>query len=259
MKKITALFLTVMIAFSTALLCSAESKMKDGVYSYMPLCNGKDVCMIENDYYKTYYNELLEFKYAHNPYISSPEGITKVTLDALHEGEFTYITVVLKEKQDDESYYDYNTAKLGEIFSEEEMLYVADKVPMAVVKLEYDKKDALKNNEAVEMVANAFFKSDVFIADFVGDCTMGKVSGSVGKVTANDARTILRFAAGFHSVAKEKSKQFYFCADMNFDGHITSADARMALRTAVGLEDTQKISFGYSSDWNDFSANGLIC
>lgn len=39
---------------------------------------------------------------------------------------------------------------------------------------------------------------------------------------------------------------------MNFDGEINSADARLVLRTAAGLDDVKKVSLSYAAYWNDF-------
>ena len=55
-----------------------------------------------------------------------------------------------------------------------------------------------------------------------------------GRVTAADARLALRRAVGLETYA-EGSVQF-LAADVNFDGKITASDARKILRAAVGLE-----------------------
>lgn len=54
-----------------------------------------------------------------------------------------------------------------------------------------------------------------------------------GKITAADARQILRAAIGFINF---KGKLFN-AADTDRDGELTAADARLALRAAVGLEE----------------------
>ena len=53
-----------------------------------------------------------------------------------------------------------------------------------------------------------------------------------GKITASDARTILRCAAGIQEIT---ARQFEI-ADMNGDNKITAADARKILRTAASLD-----------------------
>ena len=53
-----------------------------------------------------------------------------------------------------------------------------------------------------------------------------------GEITTEDARTVLRFAAGLENI-DEKKKDI---ADVNCDGKITAADARQILRESAGLE-----------------------
>ena len=65
-----------------------------------------------------------------------------------------------------------------------------------------------------------------------GAAQIGDVNGD-SKVTAADARLALRAAVGLESYAKGSEK--FQAADMNQDGAITAADARLILRMAVGL------------------------
>lgn len=60
----------------------------------------------------------------------------------------------------------------------------------------------------------------------------GDVDGD-GKVTAEDARKILRASAGLEQLTGQAADS----ADMDGDGKITAADARQALRKSAGLED----------------------
>lgn len=60
----------------------------------------------------------------------------------------------------------------------------------------------------------------------------GDVNGD-GKVTAADARQILRISSGL----EKTSGQSALNADVNNDGEITAADARIALRISAGLEE----------------------
>lgn len=55
---------------------------------------------------------------------------------------------------------------------------------------------------------------------------------SDGKITAADARTILRASAGLENLSAAQKKT----ADVNNDGKITAADAREVLRESAGLE-----------------------
>lgn len=60
---------------------------------------------------------------------------------------------------------------------------------------------------------------------------LGDVNAS-GKVDAEDARAILRFAVSLDAPGERQA----IAADMDLDGKITAQDARLALRTSVGLE-----------------------
>ncbi|MBR3767935.1 MAG: N-acetylmuramoyl-L-alanine amidase [Clostridia bacterium] len=64
------------------------------------------------------------------------------------------------------------------------------------------------------------YKVSVIVGDVDGD----------GKVTASDARSILRASVGLEEVPVETG-------DINADGKITAEDARGALRIATGLEE----------------------
>lgn len=56
-----------------------------------------------------------------------------------------------------------------------------------------------------------------------------------GKITAADARYVLRQSVGLENI----SETDFFTADMDSDGKITAADARIILRISVGLEKVQ--------------------
>ena len=69
--------------------------------------------------------------------------------------------------------------------------------------------------------------------------SMGDVDGD-GEVTSQDARLALRYAIGLEGLTSSQKA----LADMDKDGDITAADARSVLRKAIGLEDGQS-SGGY--------------
>ena len=52
-----------------------------------------------------------------------------------------------------------------------------------------------------------------------------------GKITAADARLVLRFSAGLQKYTASQRKK----ADVNGDGRITAADARLVLRIAASM------------------------
>ncbi len=67
-----------------------------------------------------------------------------------------------------------------------------------------------------------------------------------GKVTAADAREALRIAVGL-SAAEQESDEFT-AADADSDGRVTAADARLILRAAVGLETLRDAAPGEKPD-----------
>ena len=80
-------------------------------------------------------------------------------------------------------------------------------------------------------------KNDTAVSDklFSGDpggSGRGDVDGD-GKITAADARLALRRAVDLETYAKGSAK--YTACDMNGDGSVTAEDARLILRAAVGL------------------------
>ena len=77
------------------------------------------------------------------------------------------------------------------------------------------------------------FPSTEFILQIETDFVPGDVNND-GRVTAADARLALRRAVGLETYAPE-SREFKAC-DVDGNGKITAADARKILRAAVGLE-----------------------
>ena len=67
---------------------------------------------------------------------------------------------------------------------------------------------------------------------------MGDANGD-GTVSADDARLILRSAVGLERLSPES---IVYC-NSDFDAIVGAADARLALRIAVGLEESQKYAF----------------
>ena len=67
-----------------------------------------------------------------------------------------------------------------------------------------------------------------------GDYLPGDVDND-GLITAADARLILRYAVQLESYTPDSAA--YAACDVNGDGMITSEDARMLMRVSIGLED----------------------
>ena len=77
-------------------------------------------------------------------------------------------------------------------------------------------EETISEDENYNIITDAFFAGDVT---------------DDGKITAADARVILKFAACLDTPSE---KQQYF-ADVNSDGKITATDARIVLRRAAQL------------------------
>lgn len=63
---------------------------------------------------------------------------------------------------------------------------------------------------------------------------LGDVDGD-GSISAADARLALRKSVDLETY-EEGSPEFLAC-DVDFDGNVSAADARLILRASVGLED----------------------
>ena len=81
----------------------------------------------------------------------------------------------------------------------------------------------------------------------------GDVDGD-GSVTSADARMILRFAVLLEAPTTSQRK----LADLDGDGRITAADARFALRRAVGLDfDFESLLYSYAHQFDRRTADEL--
>ncbi|MBQ7961141.1 MAG: hypothetical protein IJ289_00965 [Clostridia bacterium] len=227
--------------------------------------------MLNNPYYKKYYNGLLNHSYSvYNqfaPYMGDIEYVDWF-IDTYLEKEVSYITVILAYPEDlpdiEGAMKEYNIGIIKEHLSEENIMYVADTVPAVVLRVTPEDRNALRKIDDIVFIGDAFFTSKMGGSGLAesGVYTLGNVTGrqneyyegekvgSVKFVNAADARLVLRFAAGLEKPETEL-KRFYYCADMNFDGEINSADARLCLRTAAGLEKEYDLTFGYKSSWYD--------
>ncbi|MBR5497460.1 MAG: dockerin type I repeat-containing protein, partial [Clostridia bacterium] len=76
-------------------------------------------------------------------------------------------------------------------------------------------------NKIIKMDSLSVMKTDTNVGDVNFD----------GKVTAADARLVLRCSAGLELFTVAQ----FSAADVNGDTKITAADARLVLRTAAGL------------------------
>ncbi len=86
------------------------------------------------------------------------------------------------------------------------------------------------------------------------DCVMGDADGDA-VLTSADARIILRTAVGLETPEPE----VLLCCDMDFSGNIAAPDARLALRTAVGREEISAHSFTvFEKQLPDCKTEGVI-
>lgn len=239
------------------------------------IANGSN--MIRNPYYKKYYNDLLAHSTAlyrqFADYIGDVDYLSYYAENHM-EKDINYVTLIFDHSIALSEYVgairDYNMSVLEKHFDEDEILYIGDYSLAAVVAISKENKDVIKEIEELAFIGDAFFTRRGMSLAVIGTFTLGNVVGAeeqvyyddpalnvpLKKVSAADARKVLRYSAGLEKIEKEP-KRFFYCADMNFDGEITSADARLILRTAAGLEKEYEITFGYSSGWADFMGSEL--
>ena len=226
--------------------------------------------LIESDYYKTHQEAAFaaayeEYQNDYQNWINTPntapnEEIKQEILDGMvfnAEGVFkafqddytnpskvVYLTVITTTSQ---------AAKAIEKNAGITLIYASEKVPCIVIRFQGNEAlfNGIIDNPGVLFVAPAF-----------GECinpshTISILSlGRAVEKTPADARDILRYSVGlpieyetepvwaidsFSRRAKTSEKWFFICSDLNFDGHITSEDARLALRIAVGLDEAPLI------------------
>ena len=227
--------------------------------------------LLNNPYYKKYYNGLLNYSYSvYNQFAPYMGDIDYVGwfIDTYLEKEVSYITVILSHSygvpDEEGAMRNYNIRAVTKQIPEDNILYVADSVPALVLRVTPEDRNALRKIDDIVFIGDAFFTSKMGGSGLAesGVYTLGNVTGrqdeyyegeQIGEVkfvNAADARLVLRFAAGLEKPETEL-KRFYYCADMNFDGEINSADARLCLRTAAGLEKEYDLTFGYKSSWYD--------
>lgn len=241
--------------------------------SYTPILYGGGCLrivrnMLCNPYYQVHHDELLQE--CVKTYESVAETvdraqfITRYTEEYLASGDFK--TLIFAEPENtDVSVAEYNTALCEKYFDSEDILYVGDSVYAAVVGVTYENIDEFKNIPELVFMGDAFFINYGSTICVIGERLSGDVYHEENvnndpdflyedKVTAADARLILRYSAGLEQI--NMTKEFGFCADMDFDGQINAADARLALRTAARLEREYTLTFNYESCWVDYDFYG---
>lgn len=231
------------------------------------IANGSN--MLKNPYYQIYYNELLEHSNAiykrFADYIGDVDYISYFAERYMNK-DTNFVTLIFDNltgiPDEAGAVREYNMSVLKKHFNEQDILYVSDYHLAAVVAIRKENRNIIKEIEELVFIGDAFFSDIGVYPAMVGTYTLGNVIGAetapydnnssakpLKKVSAADARFVLRYSAGLENVGADK--RFYFCADMNFDNTINSADARLILRTAAGLEEEYEVYYGSFVQWND--------
>ncbi len=142
-----------------------------------------------------------------------------------------------------------NTGLLKTVENLNEVLYVGETTPCAVVAVTGKNIDSLIGNENVEFVNYAFTAIGNVYSYFIPE------NGNTEfKPTAADARRILQYSAGLYDFSDVKYqseiKEFFILSDTNLDGRITAQDARTALRIAAKLEKGNIYKVDTESFWD---------
>ena len=95
----------------------------------------------------------------------------------------------------------------------------------------------------VTNIAGTFIKkvAEVVVIDYDGenDLAVSTIPGDIdlnGEVTAADARLALRYSSKVETLTEQQLRN----ADVNNDGRVTASDARLILRVAAGLDSEIK-------------------
>ena len=117
--------------------------------------------------------------------------------------------------------------------------YAIENVPVGSYTLSFAGNDAYHPASAKVEITGFDPWVDLTLTDKnkTPDYTPGDVDAD-GKITSADARLALRRSVSLEKYP-EGSAQYLAC-DVDFDKKITSADARLILRASVGLEDAAK-------------------
>lgn len=172
--------------------------------------------------------------YAAYQKVYSDDGVFKAWAEDYTNPEKTvYLEIMLTD-----------AASAAEITADDSvaLIYDTDACPCIVVRF-------IGNEETFRKIvnnANVLFVAPAFGARIEPNYSYREMRSPYDKtgITAASARSILRYAVGMDVtedlepdfdgyVADEK--EFFTFSDLDFDGHITAADARIALRIAVGL------------------------
>ncbi len=154
---------------------------------------------------------------------------------------YSFFFVIIKDNSDTENVI--GSIVCSDIESVRELTnpedYEGEYTPMLLVEV----KD--KNKESFEKAINYFVDKE-YVSEIRYDYLLTAPSpwflpgdsDSDDKITAADARTLLRYSVG---LVNNNSLIFKDSIDINGDGEVTAEDARIALRVSVGLEETPEL------------------
>ena len=114
--------------------------------------------------------------------------------------------------------------------------YLFRAVPVGSYTLSFAGNDAFRAASVQVKIADAdpWVNLKLTAKNAAPDYTPGDVDGD-GKISSADARLALRRSVRLEDYP-EDSRAYYAC-DADFDGNVTSGDARLILRASVGLEE----------------------
>lgn len=267
MKKRLVFILLIMALFALPVNALETEEVYAGYGTMIQVSDVGGYCFIKNEFYSIFADELFESQF--NEYQSNYErwlilsdgdiefynmysnqvGQKKVKrsyVDAVKNGNgIWYSTVIFNYTEDFSS--EKNLRLAQELYDGIEILYVGKTTPCVVVGLKGGTDDiyTVIDNSNVSLVLAAFESYDMI--DMTTDEYFVKFNPQ-----AADARKILRYSAKIENLPEQRSKakEFLITSDSDFDGKITSVDARIALRIAAGLERGRCYGGGESSIWN---------
>lgn len=269
MKKLLSIILTVIILCGV-LAVPAFAKDISG-WSGTITVNGEECTYIKNEFYQIYHDKLFEENYTIysdgvkngiTEIYSSDSGLTeirtvpfenigkinKALYEEINSSEDTYYLSVYLDYTENFSEAK-NTELLNSAEGIDDILYIGSTTPCAVIAVTGNNIDKVLEYEHIQYVNYAFFVFSQTITS--------QIPENGNRTYAPDAahaRKVLRYAGGLYDLSDmtylSQIKEFLIMSDADFNGKITAADARAALRIAAGLDE--KTEFIHSSDsfWN---------
>lgn len=265
MKKILSVTLSLLLFICIFIPVSAEERIIehadygiiiDGLTPGSGFDGKVSNCFIHNEYYKHfadyYFEEQYNYYKSAYPYwtgeipedwslaqkkefITDSKGNNKTFGSDLSQDEFNnhiyYMTVIFNyEGEPDAAKNKEFAVQLSEGM---DMLYIGNTTPCAVVAIRGGTDDFINivENDNVEFFFIAFQQTEVLMVNL-------SIFEETYTPDSAHARRVLRYAAGLEKVPEDRAeaKEFFFMSDTDYDGKITAADARTALRIAAKLE-----------------------